>query len=186
MADELEDRADRVIPNFHYKAVKNNYRSKQEGRPVYENREYIEMIVPGNATERPCMPVREEHKERFPDAYRRFKEKQEQQIDGTPLEQWPVMDPARVSSLKDVDIYTVDQVANLPDSFASSVGPDFNELKKQAQRFLSVAESTANEERLESMEAELQRLREENEELRQNQKKKPGRKKKVAASSEAA
>ena len=91
MADEIEDTVDRAIAHFHLREVKNNYRSKQEGRPVYENREYIEIIVPGNTTERPCMPVRPDHIDRFPEAYRKFQANLEQKAEGTPIEEWPFL-----------------------------------------------------------------------------------------------
>lgn len=178
--DEIETTKDNVIPNFHLRPVKNNFRSKQEGRPIWENREYVEMLIPGNTTERPCMPVRQEHKDRWPDQYDRFIKKQEQGFDGTPLEQWPIMDPARVSALKDSNIYTVDQLAQLPDGQGKSVGPDFHELKQKAQKFLGAAENSANDQKIEDLQARLEALEAENAELRQNQKKKPGRPKKQA------
>lgn len=180
MADDLEDTVDRAIPHFHMREVKNNYRSKSEGRPVYENREYVEIIVPGNATERPCMPVRQEHRERWPEAYRKFQANIEQRAEGTPLEEWSHLrgDPARIKGLKDADITTVDQLADLPDSFASSVGPDFQSLKKKAQQFLNTAEDASEE--IRSLRERIESLESENEELKKNQKKKPGRPKKQA------
>lgn len=176
MADE-----DNVIPHFHLKPVHLKKKSEEAGRPIYEDREYVQILIPGNMTERPDQPVNNQHIERWPDQYRRFKEKQQQVHEGTPLEEWPQMTPARVSSLKDANIFTVEQLANLPDSQAKSVGPDFQTMKHKAKGYLESAEESVSRERLSQLEARIRELEAENEELRKNQKKRPGRKKKTAS-----
>lgn len=183
MADA--DRDD-VIPHFHMKAVYLKNKSEKAGRPIYEDREYVQILIPGNKTEMPVIPVNEQHKERWPDQYRRFKDKQEQVNEGTPLEQWPQMTPARVSALKDCHIFTVEQLANVPDSQAKSVGPDFQTLKKKAKAYLDSADGSVAHEQVEQLEERIKVLEAENEELRKNQKKKPGRPRKKAASKKKA
>lgn len=176
MADE-----DNVIPHFHMKAVYLKNKSEQAGRPIYEDREYVQILIPGNKTEMPDIPVNDQHKERWPDQYKRFKSKQEQVNEGTPLEEWPQMTPARVSALKDSNIFTVEQLANVPDSQAKSVGPDFQTLKKKAQGYLDSADGSVAHEKVEQLQERIRELEAENEELRKNQKKKPGRPRKDEA-----
>jgi hypothetical protein len=91
------------------------------------------------------------------------------------------MDPAQISALKDVHIYTVDQLAQLPDSHGKSVGPNFQELKQAAQRFLKLAQGSVDLNRVDDLENRIAELEAENEELRKNQKKKPGPKPKREA-----
>lgn len=175
-----EDRDD-VIPSFHLKAVYLKKKSEEAGRPIYEDREYVQILIPGNKTEMPDVPVNEQHKERWPEQYKRFKAKQQQVHEGTPLEQWPQMTPARVSALKDSNIFTVEQLSSLPDSQANAVGPDFQTMKAKAKAYLDSADGAASHERVEQLESRIRELEAENVELKKNQKKKPGRKPKSEA-----
>ena len=180
MADQ-----DNVIPCFYLRSVYKKGKSKQEGRPIYEDQEYVQMLIPGDKNEIPDMPVKDEHKERWPDQYKRFKEKQEPTTSGTPLHQWPEMTPARVSALKDINVFTVEQMANLNDVALKQVGPDGHELKRRAQNYLEVAEGVKSVEEMDELKARLDALESENKELKKNQKKKPGRpRKKQAAKKE--
>ena len=161
-------------PIFKTIQRENKAKSRDAGRPIFEDREYVEIIIPGSKNERPIRPVRDEDKERWPDEYRRFKEGQEQASEGTPLEQWPRMTRSRVYELKAVGVYSVEDLAALADSNLTNIGPDARELRNAAQAFLQPDETDALKKRIEELEAE-------NMKLRANQKKTPGRKPKEAA-----
>lgn len=60
--------------------------------------------------------------------------------DGTPLEQWPLMDVALVASLKEAHIYTVQQLAGLPDGAFDNVRiPKVREWRAKAIAWLEAA-----------------------------------------------
>lgn len=168
-------------PVFKLVQIENKAKSREAGRPIFEDREYVEIIIPGSKNERPVRPVREQDKERWPDEYRRFKEGQEEAQDGTPLEQWPRMTRSRVYELKAVGVFSVEDLAALTDANLSNIGPDGRELREAAQAFMQaddgeemrqrVAQAEQAQQQLEKLVAEL---RADNEELRKNQKKKPG------------
>lgn len=176
MSDEIEESRDRVIPMFHMQAVQNRYRTKVEGRPIYEDKEYVQILIPGNKCDIIDRPVQDKDIERWPEQYRRFKERKEQAVEGTPLEAWPEMTPARIAALKDAHVQTVDQLANLPDSAKSTIGPDFHMLKQKAKRFLEGAEASSLQEQIEVLQQQIRVLQEENRDLAANQRKRPGRK----------
>lgn len=161
-------------PVFKLVQIENKAKSREAGRPIFEDQEYVEIIIPGSKNERPVRKVREQDKERWPDEYSRFKQGQEVAQDGTPLEQWPRMTRSRVHELKAVGIFSVDDLASLNEANFPNVGPDARELKEKAQAFLAPDDTDALKQRIAELEAE-------NAELRQNQKKKPGRKPKTEA-----
>lgn len=168
---------DNCIPVFYTRPVQNNFKTKLEGRPIFEDKEFVKILIPGTTNESPDRPVTSNDIERWPDQYNKFKSKQEQTTEGTPLEVWPMMTQSRVAELKSLNIFSVDQLAELPEGNISKVGPDAHELKKQAKAFLSAAKGSQVEELLK----EIEDLKAENEALRQNQKKTPGRKRVNAA-----
>lgn len=98
---------------------------------------------------------------------------------GMPLELWPAIDVTQVAALKHVNVYTVEQLAQLPDGTLpkTGLGLQAREVRTRAQAYLDAAKGASKFEalaaRLEKLEdkgrldgAELQRLRDENETLR--------------------
>ncbi|MEH7838012.1 hypothetical protein V7796_20365 [Rhizobium laguerreae] len=66
----------------------------------------------------------ENDKQRFSDAYKRFKEgaAAREQLTGTPLSQWPYLKPSQIKELEAVNIYTVEQLAALSDTVKQKIG----------------------------------------------------------------
>lgn len=130
-----------VIPEFYTEAVKLEFRSKQEGRPVFEDREFVRIIVPGNRGSVVHEPVNDEHKARWPEQYKAFKEGREQPIEGTPLTEWAVSDmtKARAAELAFFHIRTVEELAALADDKIQKLGMGMFELRKKAQTWLEIA-----------------------------------------------
>lgn len=163
-------------PVFKMVPVENKAKSREAGRPIYEEREYVEIIIPGSRNERPVRRVQDEDKERWPREYAAFKRNQEETQEGTPLEQWPRMTRSRVHELKAVGVFSVEDLAALSDQNLANVGPDARELRDNAKAFLG-----SDDDEKERLKARIEELESENEELRKNQKAKPGRKPKSDA-----
>lgn len=170
-------------PLFHTRQVENKAKSREAGRPIYEDVEYVEILIPGSKNERPVRRVNSNDRERWPEAYRRFKDGQAEAQSGTPLEQWPRMSRSRVMELKAVGIATVEDLAAVKDSNLQNIGPDGRELRQNANNFLKAADEDVGEmqNRIKELEAKVEELEAENAELRQNQRKKPGPKPKDEA-----
>lgn len=128
---------DTCIPNFHYQVIQNVERTAKEGQPVFEEVEMVEIIIPGNDRERPCFRVTQEYKDRWPEQYKRFKEKLEKKMeDGYYLEEWPQITRSLAATLKHHHITTVEQLAQIPDSNLMNIGPGMLDLKYKAQKFV--------------------------------------------------
>lgn len=142
-AENLTFGDDRLGVMFYIRAVEDQERTKAEGRKCFKDREFIKIMVPGdrlNVIDRPVqrtgvLPT--DDVMRFPKQYERFKAKQEQQAhDGTPLSLWPSIPAALAEELKFINVFTVEQLATLADTFIGKV-PMGHHWKAKAEEFVA-------------------------------------------------
>src|SRR4249920_2046793 len=95
---------------FTMQAVKNGFRSEQEGRPIFDDVPHIRIHVPGDKTSVVERPVTDEDKQRFAAQWEKFQKNMEQAPEGTPLEQWPQLTISQVHEFKALNVLTVEQL----------------------------------------------------------------------------
>lgn len=137
----------KLYVTFYVRAVMNNFQSSEQGRPIFDEKEYIRLIVPGDSKTTVDCPVTDEFRMRFPKQYDAFKRGLAQAVSGTPLEVWPQMTVGLVAELKAMNIQTVEQLAGLDDGRAQKIMGHF-ELRRRAQAFLDAAEGEASNNKL--------------------------------------
>ncbi len=137
----------KMYVRFYTKAVRNNFKSNLENRPVFDNLEYVEIRIPGDRNSIYDQPVKQEHKMRFAEKYKFFKENEENIESGTPLSQWTYMNAGLVEELKYFGIRTVEQLAEMDDIHGQRF-PNFNDMQTRAKLFLAKAEEGAQESKL--------------------------------------
>lgn len=160
----------RLAVRFYVLPVKNEFESEKQGRPIFQDVDMIQIMVPGDATSIVHQAVREDHKERFPIQWAHFQNKHagDTREIGTPLSQWPRLSVSQVEELKALKIYTVENVAGMSDANLQRIGMIAgmapHAFRDHAQRFLAVARedsvAQAAEERAKALEAENAALRE--------------------------
>jgi hypothetical protein len=133
---------DRLVVTFYMKAVKNTFKSNEAGRPIFDEREFIRVIVPGDSRSVFEDLVTDEHRTRFADRYARFKRGVAQASTGTPLEVWPQMTVGLVAEMKAMNITTVEELAGLSDANAQKIMGNFD-LRRRARAFLDAAAGDA-------------------------------------------
>jgi hypothetical protein len=139
-----EDPNKGIYAEFFLEPVKLGFRSEQEGRPIYEDREHVRIIIAGDNKTEVVREARDEDKERFSRAYQAFKQGAERVAqDGTPLKEWPEMTPAIIKELAHYNIYTVDALASLTDSQLQNIGPGGRVWRDKAQAFLTFAKDVS-------------------------------------------
>lgn len=132
-----------VIVEFRTEAVKMEHASQQQGRPIYEDREFVTILIPGMRGTSANEPVNDEHKHRWPREYAAFLAGKEAPLDGTPLSEWPhsAMTKSRVQELAFFNIRTVEHLGDLDDAALQRLGMGAFELRETARKFLDVAKN---------------------------------------------
>lgn len=151
---------DTARPRFFKEAVQNKFKSDQEGRPIFDEREFVEIRIPGDKLSVFVGYVEDEHRERWPEAYAAFKRGEERAASGTPLDQWPnaSMTRARVAELKAASILSVEELANIPDSVLGRLGMGIRELREQAIAYLQGAKEGAANSAMAARIAQLEQM----------------------------
>jgi len=151
-----------TYPRFFTDSVKDHLATAQQGRDIFKAEERVEIIMPGiSQLTKPVEKVNQEHIERWPEEYKRFKAGQEMSVDGIPLEQWPVLKREMVLELKYLGFQTVEQVAAMSDLAMQKIPMMGRRLKQLAETYLDdekaaalLTQTTAANERLERTIAE--------------------------------
>src|SRR5579883_744638 len=125
------------FPRFFIEAVENPIASQQAGRPIWNDVEMVEVNFPGNNLTKWVGRVTDEHRERWPEHYRRFKANEEQRPDGMPIEEWPMVTRAQVKELKALEMHTVEQVAAMSEVAIQRIGMGARDLKHKAEAYLA-------------------------------------------------
>lgn len=128
---------------FFLHPIRMGAKSDAAGREIFEDREYVRIIIPGDSKTVVEREVRDEDRRRFSRQYEAFKATGVTPTEGTPLAQWPSMSPARIRELNAMNIFTVEHVAGLSDAIQQKVGIGARELVVKAQAFLKSAASSS-------------------------------------------
>jgi hypothetical protein len=130
---------------FYMKSVQDSYQSTQQGRPIYKEIPYIQIMTPGNALNIIDTPAREEHKYRFPRHWAIFQNSQttDEQIVGTPIDTWPMVTRAQAEDMKGMKFYTVEQIAGASDEQIQRLGMNGQMMRQKAKAYLERANESA-------------------------------------------
>lgn len=134
----LESNKGRMVVFFHTEQVKNNFKTKEAGRPIFTEEIQITKLVAGDNKLVINRRLRETDKEEFPVEWARFEQKKTALIPGTPLESWSAISDTQKAEFRALNIFTVDQFAQLPDSAGGSI-MGFHDLRSKAKAFVSAA-----------------------------------------------
>lgn len=133
----------RLIVQFTEESWHNKEKSAQEGRPIYEPRVYVMIMVPGDKDSVIHRPASEMDYARFPSQYQRYQNKQDQRhANGTPLRSVSFLTASQVKELEYFNVYTVEQLSNVPDVHAQKF-MGIHKLKQLANDFLMAARDMA-------------------------------------------
>ena len=168
-----EEANSRLYVEFSLEPQKNEDKSAAEGRPVFDSVEWIRIRVPGDKDNNVSRAIRPGDKERFPQHWAAFKNKEQAVIEGTILESIPFLTKAQVLEFNGVNVRTAEQFVNLPDALGQKI-MGYHALKKRIQTFLDAAKGAAPalklQAELEKRDAEIEALKRMVESLNENRK----------------
>ena len=143
-----EREADKALAiRFFTTPIQNGGKTHDEGRPIFDDTEMIEIRARGDRSNIVVRPVREGDKSRFRDAYRAFKEQHAVLESGTPLREWPIISASQAEELKYLGFLTVEQLSNASDGVCANISTLQN-LKQKAKAFLEYAKGASPLERM--------------------------------------
>jgi hypothetical protein len=157
-----------MLVKFEYRSVQDQAATAEQGRPIFKERLYIDMKIPGSR-EGIVKPARPADISRFQRHYEAFKARVELPTEGTPLSEWPGITRSRAEELAYINIKTVEQLASVNDSIAGNMMGG-NTLKASAQKWLDRAtdgvtadklsvELADRDEQMRDMQAQLEDLK---------------------------
>lgn len=127
---------DRLMIKFEMFPHPNEVKSLEAGHPVYDDREYITIIVPGDKNSIVHRPVWAQDKNRFARQYAAFKQGQSQEVSGLPLSMWGGMKLSQAKEFEYFNVKTVEQLAEMSDGHGQQIH-GFQELKKRAKDYIA-------------------------------------------------
>ena len=143
-----------LLVKFFLHPKQNQIKTKEAGRPIFEDIPYIQIMQPGNKDSVKVAPATARDKQRFPEHYRKFVAREDQEaLEGTPLREWAGVTASQCKEFEFLNILTVEQLAAVSDSNGQGImGLGF--LKEKAAKFLENAKLGATAEALAEMKAE--------------------------------
>lgn len=180
----------RLHVQFYAKPVQNLFQTQVQGRPIFEDHDFIKIYVPGDNTTVIDTFALDEHKGRFPLHWAHYQNTHGANMEsGTQLSAWSLLTPAQVEELRALKFFTVESVATASDMQLQRIGMIAGmaptAFRDRAKRYLKAAdddgaynqqveatkkleeENVAIKEQMADMEAMMK-------ELLANQKAKPG------------
>ncbi len=132
-----------TIATFFKKGVYMSFKSKKEGREIYEDRDYISLRCSAQKKSISTRPLKEEDKKRFPHIWDAYLKQQDVKETGTDISYLPDLSNSQVLMLKSADVPTIEALSCVPDGNIKALGPGGLELKKRAKLFLEGKDETS-------------------------------------------
>lgn len=143
--------SEKLYVTFDLHQRHNKTKSDAEGRPIFDDVEYIRIIVPGDKQNEIHRPATDFERRRFARQYAEFKAGTREAQSGMPLKEWTGISASQAKELEHFHVYTVEQLAGLSDANLQNIGP-IRGLQAKAKDYLEKAAGNAP---LEKMRAEL-------------------------------
>jgi len=142
--DNQQAEADkRLLVHFFKDAIQNNFKTKEAGRPIFDEFDFVKVMAPGS---RDTVVTRvadgSDYARRFPTQWAQYKARQEQSLTGTPLSQVPWLTVGQIAEFNAVNCRTVEQLVGMPDNLSQKFMGHF-QIKQRAQVYLDAAKSAA-------------------------------------------
>jgi hypothetical protein len=138
---------------FYSHEVQNDFLTNKEGRPISYMADFVRIEIPGNQLSIIDTFVNNSHKSQFPTQWAMYlNEKADgnnnpDNVQGTLLRDWPILNAAQATELKHFKFYTVEQVAAASDQQLMAIGMTAGmsplALRDKAKAFLENAKDSS-------------------------------------------
>lgn len=142
-----EQATGRLHVQFSLRPQKDEAKSLEEGRPIYVEKQWIDIKIPGDKDNDVSREVRIGDKEQYPLQWAAFINQKEQPIEGTLLEQLPFLSKAQVLEFNGIGIRTAEQFRDMSDAIGMKI-MGYHSIKKRIAAFLDSAAGSAATQKL--------------------------------------
>lgn len=132
-----------IFPRFYMEAKQSKALTEESGYPRFIDQEMVEIRIAGDSKTVVVKKVTDEHRMRWPQHYEAFKKGLSAPMEGFPLKHCPLFTVSEVQTLNAQSIYTVEALAELPDSFIARLGMGARGWVAKAKAFLKSAQGSA-------------------------------------------
>ena len=126
---------------FYSKPRWNKNKSKAAMRPIYDAKEYVRIMTPGDRFSVVDRPARDQDKRVYHRQYALYLQGKDQNSDGTSLVSSGIVSPERAEELKYFKIVTVEHLAAVSDDNLEKIGMTGRKEREAAQRFLAASKA---------------------------------------------
>lgn len=145
---------------FYKRAVHNPIKSAEQGRPIYEDMDYVMIQQPGEANlQKVDRPVKPEDTQRWPVQWQAYAAGRDQVAEGTPLGLLFPRHPSAIAMLQALGIMTVEHLANASATAIAAIGMNGQDYVNYAQQYIAGATSGA---KFHQMQMELEHSKRDN------------------------
>lgn len=149
---------DNLVVAFYVKEVQDQERTKEEGRPIFNTRDYVKIFTKGDPKNVPDYQVNDEIKQRFAVQWAQYREKGSVQYEGVPIGEWQGVGRSRAMELKALGIHTVEMLAEYPESSIEDIGDDGRDIRRKANQYLKLGDSEGMLDKIQALEAKITSL----------------------------
>lgn len=167
----MQDNNDLLTVTFRLHSIHNETRSKEKGRPIYDDMEVCDIKFAGDSKKAATFPAHEAepnasrkkgvpvtYAEVYNAQYRAFKDGIADVTSGTPIAELPFLTEGKRSELRALSINTAEALAALDGQPLARLGMGGRDLKNKAMAFLQKANGSADLTRLAADNDALQRV----------------------------
>jgi hypothetical protein len=139
--DNQYEQDKRLYVQFFVEAVQNNFKSLQEGRPIFDEVRMVRVMTPGS---RDIMVNKAtiQYQQRFPKEWAAFLQGLDVPLEGTPIEEVPFLSVGQIAELKAINVRTLEGLAHMPDNLAQQFMGN-HALRQKALTYLQAAKDNA-------------------------------------------
>lgn len=169
-----ENNADsRLQVRFYKRPVQQEAETQAAGRPIYKEFDFVHICVAGDTLTEIDTYVLNNHKTRFPIQWANYQNrigKDDQEIVGTPVSEWPLVSKSQAEELRAMKFYTVESIAGASDQqlqrMGMTAGMSPYAFRDKAKSFLNLATTSAETDKrtqeIDELKQELAKKAEEN------------------------
>jgi len=135
---------------FYKRPVQQEAETLASGRPIYKEFDFVHICVAGDTLTEIDTYVLQSHKTRFPIQWANYQNrigKDDQEVIGTPVAEWPLVSKSQAEELRAMRFYTVESIAGASDQqlqrMGMAAGMSPYAFRDKAKSFLNLASDSA-------------------------------------------